>query len=229
MAGSSSTTPSCELSDSSSLTTSPLRSSCRHSHAHYSHHHGHTSRRRSHRSNRSNHRHSRRRPHHHEPSVSSVSTSVADQSAYQYSTSRSRHRAAGVGAGGSSGRRMRRRPRRKVSFRSDLDECATAHCPQCGSRQRAGSSHRQQHIMRRNTFATAASATAAVQQRTLVATYSSRVEPVASNTIGSSTSSSGCHKTNSNHSSEFYPRVGELTNIIYMANKRYVLECSLRL
>ncbi|VUZ51066.1 unnamed protein product, partial [Hymenolepis diminuta] len=182
LAGSSSTTPSCELSDSSSLTASPLR--CRHSHH----------RRRRHRPSRHHHR---RPPQRHEPSVSSV-TSV-DHSAYQYpattSHRRSRHRAG-------SSRRLRRR---KVSFRSDLDECA-AQCPQCGSRQQhhsQQSSSSRKHIMRRNTFAT--TATAAVQQHTLVATYSSRVEP-ATNTIGSSTSSSGCHKTNSNHSSEFYPR-----------------------
>uniref|UniRef100_A0A0R3T0K6 Low-density lipoprotein receptor n=1 Tax=Rodentolepis nana TaxID=102285 RepID=A0A0R3T0K6_RODNA len=144
LAGSSSTTPSCELSDSSSLTASPLR--CRHSHH----------RRRRHRPSQHHHR---RRFQRHEPSVSSV-TSV-DHSAYQYpattSHRRSRHRAG-------SGRRMRRR---KVSFRSDLDECG-GHCPQCGSRQRhhsqQGSSSRK-NIMRRNTFAT--TATGAVQQHTL--------------------------------------------------------------
>lgn len=193
MAGSSSTTPSCELSDSSSLTASPIR--CRHSHH----------RRRRHRPSRHHHR---RPPQRHEPSVSSV-TSV-DHSAYQYpattSHRRSRHRAG-------SSRRLRRR---KVSFRSDLDECA-AHCPQCGSRQQhhsQQSSSSRKHIMRRNTFAT--TATAAVQRHTLVATYSSRVEP-ATNTIGSSTSSSGCHKTNSNHSSEFYPRVSSTLTSLFLS------------
>ncbi|VDK38818.1 unnamed protein product [Taenia asiatica] len=168
---------SSEFSESSSLTTSPLR--CRYAH---------------HRQQRGRHIRRHRRARLHEVSVSSIaSVEHSHHHNYQHASRRRR---------GNS----RKQRRRKVSFRSDLDDAMDPecmHCPQCGLRQQQRQSSHQ-HPPRRNTFATA---TTALQQHALVATYS-QVEPslVGANNGEGSTSSSGGRKSTSNHSSEFYPR-----------------------